>query len=512
MVTKSPRGALVAESDSQLSALDRWFEISRRDSSVSREVRGGLVTFFTMAYIIALNPLIIGTAADRDGNLISGAPKFTDAAMTMVDGAAVGQSIAMVAAATALVAGLVTILMGVVGRFPIGLATGLGLNAMLAYVIAPQMTWPQAMGLVVVEGLVITILVLTGFREAVFRAVPPTLRIAISVGIGLFITLVGLADAGIVRAGSPLVQLGVNGSLVGWPIFIFVATFVLLALLHLMKVKGAMLWAIAFGTVLAVVLEVVVKIGPQNMGENPTGWALNVPSFPGMEAFTAPNLGLLGRVDVFGGFAAGGTATLVTVLTASMLVFSLLLADFFDTMGTVVAIGAEGNLLNKAGEPPHLREILLVDSLGALAGGAASVSSNTSYIESTAGVAEGARTGLASVVTGAAFLLALFVTPLVNMVPSEAVAPVLVLVGFLMMMQVTQIDWNDLEIALPAFLTIVLMPFTYSITVGIGAGFIMYVAMKIFAGKAKKVHPLMWVVAVLFVIYFVQGLVAGWLA
>ena len=221
---------------------------------------------------------------------------------------------------------------------------------------------------------------------------------------------------------------------------------------------------------------------------------------------------LLGRIDILGGFAPDGTATVASVLTAVMLVFSLLLADFFDTMGTVVAIGAEGNLLNEKGEPPHLREILLVDSLAALAGGAGSASSNTSYIESTAGVAEGARTGLASVVTGAAFLLALFLTPLVNMVPSEAVAPILLLVGMLMMMQIVYIDWQDFEIAFPAFVTIVLMPFTYSITAGIGAGFIMYVAMKVFNGKAGKVHALMWVVAALFVVYFTTGLVGRLIA
>ena len=371
-----------------------------------------------MAYIIALNPLIVRTATDKNGNLVSGAPKFTDAAQTIVDSAAVGQSIAMVAAATALVAGLMTILMGVVGRFPIGIATGLGLNAMLAYVVAPQMTWPQAMGLVVCEGILVTILVLTGFREAVFRAVPPSLRTAISVGIGLFITFVGLADAGIVRPGSPLVQLGVNGSLVGWPIFVFIATFVVLAVLYMRKVRGAMLWAIFGGTVLAVILEAAAKIGAVSP-DHATGWALNVPAFPGWQAFASPDLSLLGKVDVFGGFATDGTVTVASVLTASMLVFSLLLADFFDTMGTVVAVGAEGGILNKAGEPPHLREILLVDSLAALAGGAASVSSNTSYVESTAGVAEGARTGIASIVTGFGIMVALFITPIVNMVPSK---------------------------------------------------------------------------------------------
>ena len=506
MVTKSPKGVQHKVDEPKGSGIDRWFEITQRKSTVAREVRGGLVTFFTMAYILALNPLIIGTAEDKYGNLISGAPKFLDEARTMVDSAAVGQSIGMVAAATALIAGLMTLLMGIVGRFPIALATGLGLNAMLAYGIAKRMSWEEAMGLVVVEGIVISILVLTGFREAVFRAVPRNLRVAISVGIGLFITLVGLADAGIIRPGSPLVSLGVGGSLLGWPIAVFVITLVVLLVLHLRKVRGAMLWAIGIGTVLSVALEAIFKIGSKAVEGNDTGWALNVPSWPGLSAFASPDLTLLGNFDILGGFGPDGVMTFGTILTAVMLAFSLLLADFFDTMGTVVAVGSEGNLLNKDGEPPHLREILLVDSVGALAGGLGSVSSNTSYIESTAGVAEGARTGLASVVTGAAFLIALFATPVVNMVPSEAVAPVLVLVGFLMMAQITQIDWTDLEIALPAFLTIVLMPFSYSITTGIGAGFIFFVLLKVFNGKARQVHVLMWVVAALFVIYFIAGI------
>ncbi len=493
------------------SGLDRWFRITDRGSSVSREVRGGLVTFFTMAYILALNPLIIGTATDSKGNLISGAPKFLDAAMTQVDDAAVGASIAMVAAVTALIAGLMTLLMGVIGRYPIGLAAGLGLNAMVAYVIAPQMTWPQAMGLIVVEGLVITLLVFTGFREAVFRAVPQPLRVAISVGIGMFISLVGLVDAGVVRAGSgTVVELGIFGSLRGWPIAIFVIGLFLLLLLEANKVKGSMLIAIIATTVLAVIVEAVKGIGPR-IGDNLTGWSLNVPAIPETVA-VAPDLSLLFKVDILGAFSPGGVVTLATVLTATMLVFSLLLADFFDTMGTVVAVGAEGGLLDETGEPEFLREILVVDSLAAVAGGLGSASSNTSYIESTAGVAEGARTGLASVVTGIGFLLAVFLSPVMKMVPSEAVAPVLVFVGFLMMSQVTQIKWDDIEEAVPAFVTIIFMPFTYSITVGIGAGFITFVLIKLFRGKANKVHPLMWVVGVLFGIYFVQGILTDLIA
>ncbi len=503
MVNSSPTPAPPATRTP--SGLDAFFEISARGSNVAREVRGGLVTFFTMAYILALNPLIIGTATDVNGLLLSGLPKL-DAAGEVI-GANVATTIAMVAAATALIAGLMTILMGVYGRFPIGLATGLGLNAVLAYVLAPQMTWAQAMGLVVWEGVIITILVLSGFRQAVFRAVPRSLRSGISVGIGLFIAFIGLVDAGVVRkaSGTP-VELGIGGSLQGWPIGIFLITLGLLVLLFVRHVKGAMLIAILSGTVLSVIVEAVAHIGAHDATDNPAGWMLNVPQFT---SFSAPNLGLIGRVDLFGGFAAAGG--LGAGLGLVLIVFSLLLADFFDTMGTVVAVGAEGDLLDSSGNPPRTQEILLVDSIAAMAGGVGSVSSNTSYIESAAGVGEGARTGLASVVTGAAFLLSRFLAPLVNMVPSEAAAPALFFVGFLMMSQVTHVDWDDPEEGIPAFLTLALMPFTYSITAGIGAGFISYTLIKLVRGKASAVHPLMYVVAGLFVIYFAQGAILGWL-
>jgi len=489
--------------------LDEWFEVTKRGSTLGREIRGGLVTFFTMAYIIVLNPLIIGTAADVKGNLISGQPKFSNfgpgvaPADLQTIGANVGLSIAMVAAATALIAGLMTILMGAYARFPIALATGLGLNAVLAYTIAPMVSWPQAMGLVVWEGILITILVLTGFRKAVFNAVPRSMRAAISVGIGLFISFIGLVDSGVVRPGSPIVTLGVFGQLIGWPIAVFVIVLLTLIALYVRKVKGAMLIAIVGGTVLAVVIEAVLHIGSKTT-DNATGWMLNVPAF---SAFSLPDLSLLGRVDMFGAFtgAAGPGAFLGLVL----LVFSLLLSDFFDTMGTIVAVGAEGNLLEADGNPPHTQEILLVDSVAAIAGGLGSVSSNTSYIESAAGVGDGARTGIASVVTGVAFLLSLFLAPLVNMVPSEAAAPALFFVGFLMMSQVVHVNWEDPEEGIPAFLTIVLMPFTYSITVGIGAGFIAFALIKAIRGKAKDVHPLMWGVAAAFVLYFAQGIIAS---
>ncbi len=503
MVTTSPRAAR-RDPDARLSAVDRYFEITARGSTGGREVRGGLVTFFTMAYILALNPLIIGTKPDAQGNLVGGLP-YADAAGQVI-GANVDSSIAKVAAATALVAGLMTILMGVVGRFPMGLATGLGLNAFLAVLIAPQMTWPQAMGLVVIEGVIIAVLVLTGFRTAVFRAVPRSLRTGISVGIGLFITFVGLVDGGVVRPGEGTpVQLGVGGSLAGWPVAVFVLGLLLVAVLHVRRVRGAILISILVATVAALVIESLARVGARGE-ENPTGWSLNVPSLDGV--LSLPDLGLIGQVDVFGAFASafdgGFRANLFFGL--ALLVFALLLADFFDTMGTVVAVGSEGDLLDKKGNPPHLTSILMVDSAAAAAGGLGSVSSNTSYIESTAGVADGARTGLASVVTGVAFLLAMFFAPLIAVVPSEAATPALVFVGFLMIAQVTGIDWSDAEEGLPAFLTMVLMPFTYSITVGIGAGVLAYLVLKIARGKARQVHVLMYVIGAAFVVYFVQGL------
>src|SRR6478609_7142384 len=339
MVTKSPRAAHTSRHDEpELGTLDRYFGITARGSTIGREVRGGLVTFFTMAYIIALNPLIIGTAPDGLGNLVGGLP-YTDGSGAVI-GANVDHAITLVAAATALVAGVMTILMGVIGRFPNGIATGLGINALLAFSIAPRMTWPDAMGLIVIEGLLITVLVFTGFRTAVFRAVPRSLRTGISIGIGLFIAFVGLFDGGIVRkpAGTPPVELGINGSLIGWPMVVFVVGLFLVAILWAKKVKGAMLISIAATTVVAVVIEAIAQIGPKT-AEHATGWALNVPEFSKIIAL--PDLSIIGDVSVFGAFgqAFSGGVDLHLFLPLVLLVFSLLLADFFDTMGTVVAVG-----------------------------------------------------------------------------------------------------------------------------------------------------------------------------
>jgi AGZA family xanthine/uracil permease-like MFS transporter len=472
------------------SGIDRFFLITERGSTVSREIRGGLATFFTMAYIVVLNPLIIGTQQDGTGKYLGGGD--------------LPHALTLVAAATALVAGVMTLLMGVVANYPLALATGLGLNAFVTYGIAklPQMTWADAMGLVVIEGIIITVLVLTGFRQAVLRAVPGQLKTAISVGIGLFITVIGLVDAGFVRkpaAGPVPLELGIGGFLNGWPLLVFVVVLLAIIVLMVKRVQGAILYGIVGGTVLAIIVEAIGSIGSQTDATgkvvNPTGWGLNVPKLPD-SILGVPDFGLLGHFSLLGSFSKIG------IVSAALLVFTLLLADFFDTMGTMVAIGSEAGLLDKNGNPPNSDKILLVDSVAAMAGGAASVSSNTSYIESAAGVGEGARTGLASVVTGVLFLLATFLAPLVKIVPYEAAAPALVIVGFLMMQQVKGIAWDDLEIAIPAFLTIVLMPFTYSITVGIGAGFIVYTLIRIVRGKAADIHPLLWTVSALFVVYF----------
>ena len=475
--------------------LDSYFKISERGSTVAQEVRGGVVTFFTMAYIVALNPLIIGLAKDADGKYIGGGD---------------APNLALVAAMTALMAGILTILMGVLGNYPLAIATGLGLNTFVAVSIASKMTWADAMGLVVIEGLIITVLVLTGFRGAVFRAVPGQLKIAISVGIGLFIALIGLVDAGFVRrpgAGPVPVMLGDNGNLVGWPIIVFGFGLLLTIALMVKKVKGAILIGIVVATAAAIAIESAFKIGPLFNGAtgavNPKGWNLNVPAMPS-EIVATPDFSLFGQFDLLGSFDR------VPLVTAILFIFTLLLSDFFDTVGTVTAIGHESGLIDDEGNVPNNNKILFVDSLAAVAGGAGSISSNTSYIESAAGVGEGARTGLASVVTGVLFLLTTFLAPLVAVIPYEAATPALVIVGFLMMTQIRNIDWDDMGIALPAFLTIILMPFTYNISVGIGVGFVTHVIIRAVQGRAKEVHPLLWLVSGLFVIYFLQSPINIW--
>ena len=495
--------------------LDTYFKISQRGSTLGREIRGGVVTFFTMAYIVALNPLILATT-DGTGAFIGGGDRTN--------------AIIIVAAGTALVAGVLTILMGAVANFPLALATGLGLNTFVAVSIAKNSTWAQAMGLVVLEGIIILILVLTGFRIAVFKAIPTQLKVAISVGIGLFIALIGLVDSGFVRRTPNMVwgsvnskptavplELGDGGQLVGWPIVVFTIGLLLTIILMVRKIKGSILIGIITSTILAIIIESQFKVGNSFISpteSNSRGWGLNTPALPksadGNLNFTdTPRFDTLGLgfEDIFGAFTNPKTG----FLAALLLVFTLLLADFFDTMGTMTAIGNQAGLTDSQGNVEGANKILIVDSIAAATGGAAGVSSNTSYIESATGVGEGARTGLASIVTGILFLLTTFLAPLVAIIPYEAATPALIIVGFLMMSQVKDIAWDDLGIGLPAFLTIILMPFTYNISVGIGAGFVSHVVIRIVQGRRKEVHPLLILVSVLFMVYFLSSPINSWI-
>ncbi|MGA7204295.1 MAG: NCS2 family permease [Specibacter sp.] len=475
---------MASQTAARLSAVDKYFKITERGSNYSREIRGGFATFFAMSYIVVLNPLILG-GADSTGDVLGPA---------------------RVAAMTALVAGVLTIIMGAWAKHPFALATGLGVNAFVAVTVAshPGLTWPDMMGLVVLSGITMFILVLTGFRTAVFNAVPAGLKTAIVVGIGLFIALIGLVNAGFVRripdvAGTTVpVGLGFDGKLLGWPTLVFVLGLVLTIALVIRKVKGAILISIIAATLLANILQAVFNIGPSFDGKtsNPQGWSLVVPHFSGLEW---PDLGLFGKFNLFGSFAHLGA------VAAMLLAFSILLSIFFDAMGTMVGLANEAGTVDKDGNIPNVDRVLLVDAFGAIAGGGTSVSSNQIFVESGAGIGEGARTGLASVVTGLLLIVAMFFTPLISLVPFEAVAPALVVVGFMMVSQVGKIDWSDWGIAIPAFLTFTLMPFTYSIANGLGAGFIAFVMIRLFQGRAKEIHPLMWVVAAAFLVFFGIG-------
>ncbi|SCK29649.1 putative MFS transporter, AGZA family, xanthine/uracil permease [Streptomyces sp. WMMB 714] len=465
--TTSPAGAPPTRTGG---AFDRFFRISERGSTYGREIRGGFATFFTMAYILVLNPIILGSAKDKFGEQLDAT---------------------QLATATALVAAVMTLIMGVGGNLPLALAAGLGINAIVAVQVAPLMSWDDAMGLIVIEGVLISILVLTGLREAIMHAIPQPLKQAISVGIGLFIALIGFVDAGFVtripdaaKTTVP-VQLG-TGTLTGWPMLVFCLGVLLTVVLLTRKVNGAILISIALMTVVAVVINQLATV---------KNWGLTSPDLPS-NPVAAPDFGLLGKFDVMGAFGQ------VSILTVVLLIFTLILSDFFDTMGTVVGVTAEAGLLDERGQVPGLGRVLLIDGAAAVAGGASASSSATTYIESAAGVGEGARTGFANLITGGLFALALFLTPVLTIVPLQAASPALVAVGFLMMTQVKHIDWERYEIAIPAFLTIAVMPFTYSITNGIGAGFIAYVVIKAAMGKAREVHWLLWGTALLFLVYF----------
>jgi AGZA family xanthine/uracil permease-like MFS transporter len=449
--------------------LERCFGLARAGATVGGEIRGGLTTFMVMAYIIFVNPAILGFA---------GIPALQGQ----------GPPFAATQASTCLVAGVMTIAMGLVANYPLALASGMGLNAAVAYqlVAGMKLPWQAAMGVVLLEGLVITVLVVTGLREAIMKAIPASLKQAIGVGIGLFILFIGLNASGIVKPGPPGVPVTL-GVLTSAPVAVALFGLLLVLWFQSRGMTAGLLLGIFATTILAMIVN----------------------AWTGGRAFPLPGQAVIPKtLTAWPDFSSLGSGVdlsvfaRVGVITAVVTIFSIMLSDFFDTMGTVIGVGAEGGWLTPEGDLPRLNRVLLVDSLAAAAGGAAGASSATTFVESSAGVAAGARTGLASVVTGVCFLLALFFAPVAGIVPAQATAPALILVGFLMTALVRQIPFGDLEEGFPALLTVALMPFTYSITDGIGAGFVSYCVIKLLRGKGAEVHGMMYGTAVAFVIYF----------
>lgn len=458
--------------------LDRFFEITARGSTVGTEVRGGVVTFIAMAYIIVLNPIILSGSADVTGSRLD---------------------FAQVSATTSLAAGVMTILFGLIARLPFAFAAGLGINSFLATTVVGSVTWAEAMGLVVINGLVIVLLAVTGLRRLVFDAVPMQLKLAITAGIGLFILFIGLVDAGFISSTglpSPPVGLGSEGlgSISTIPTVVFIVTLLFTAVLVARRVRGGILIGLVSGTVLAAVIEAIWHLGPAT--DKPGGWSLSVPTLSG-SPFALPDLSLVGAFSL-DSFARIG------VLSAVMLVFTLVFTNFFDAMGTLTGLSREAGLADERGTFPRLRSALVVEGAGAVVGGATSSSSNTVFIESGAGVEEGARTGLANLVTGVLFLAAMFVSPLASIVPTEVAAAALVIVGVLMAAQLRHIDLSEFTVALPVVLTVTVMPFSFSIANGIGVGFISWVVMRTATGRAREVSPLLWVVAAGFAVYFAR--------
>ena len=438
-----------------------YFKVAERGSTLGTEIRAGVTTFLVMAYILFVNADILGALGEID-------PAFNAPA---------------IAAATALIAGIMTIAMGVFSNYPIAMAAGLGINAAVAFglVFTDGLSPAGAMGVILMEGILVTVLVLLGLREAVMTAIPDSLKYAIGVGIGLFILFIGFVNGGLIQQGGAIVEF-VNPNSRGAAVTL-IGLLIAVVLMSL-RVKGAMILTIVATTVIALFMGVA-------------NWPDNINASVSFDT--------LFQVDLANSFAEIG------IMAAILTIFVFMLTDFFDTMGTATAIAEQAGLVEENGRMPRLFSLLLVDSLGAALGGLGGVSSNTSYIESSAGVAEGGRTGLTSVVCGILFLIAIVLSPLALVVPSQATAPVLIVIGFLMVGLLRHIDFTDLEEGFPAMLAIMLMPLTYSITVGIAAGFVMHSLIKIVKGKMSQIHPLMWVVTVACVVFFGQSVVSNWL-
>src|SRR5665647_935975 len=448
-------------------ALERFFKFKQWNTSLKRDTLAGLTTFIVMSYIIFVNPSILGLEGK-------------------------GLPFAAVLTSTCLVAGVMTLIMGLFTNRAYAIAPGMGLNAVVAFslVLGQGLSFESAMGLIFLEGVAITILVLTGFREAIFKAIPLELKKAIVVGVG----------------GTPLSL----GTFVGVPVLVTIFGLVVTIIMFTRKWRGAVILGILFSTILAIIL---------NYAYDKTSFMEGTAVIPS-KIFAAPDFSLVGAFD-FGAFAKLG------VTAAILWIFSLMLSDFFDTMGTIVGVGGQAGYLDDKGDLPQVNRPLLVDSLAAAAGGAVSASSATTYIESGAGVAQGGRTGWVAVIVGVLFLLAMFFSPIAAIVPASATAPALIIVGYLMMATLTKgeseaehdtsecqasINFANVAFGLPAILIMTIMPLTYSITNGIGFGFIAYTLIRIVQGKAREVSWMLWAASAGFILYFLIPLLQakGW--
>ena len=429
--------------DMRSKIMEKLFKLQERGTTVGREVVAGITTFLAMAYILAVNPGMLSETGMPFGGV------FT---------------------ATAIASAIATLVMAFLANLPVALAPGMGLNAFFTYTVCFGMgcSWQFALTAVLLEGILFILLSLFGIREAIINSIPATLRKAVAVGIGLFICLIGLSNAGITSSDTGtiigFVNLNVPSALVA------IIGLVITIVLYILKVPGAILIGIALTTIVGI---------PFGVTTVPEGW----------KPFSLPEAPLLFK------FEWG------SVLTGKFFIvfFTFLFTDLFDTIGTLMGVTEQAGLVDEKGNIPNVKGALLADAVGTVAGACLGTSTVTSFVESSSGVAAGGRTGLSSVVTAIMFLLALFFTPLFALIPSAATAPALIFVGFLMMQSISSIDFQDLTEGIPAFITIMVMPFAYSISKGIAFGMISYVICKIAGKKAKEVPVVTWVLAVIFI-------------
>lgn len=450
--------------------MEKFFKLKEHNTDVKTECIAGVTTFMTMAYILAVNPGILGDAGMDTGAV------FT---------------------ATALASAIASFLMALTANLPFVLSAGMGLNAYFAYTVCGNMgySWQVALAAVFVEGIIFIILSLTSVREAVFNAIPQTLKIAVSVGIGLFITFIGLQNAHVVVDSSTLVGLfSFSGSVKagtfnseGITVLLALIGILVTAILVIKQVKGNILIGIFITWILGIICQLIGLYVP-----NPDAgfYSLIPTALFSMPASVAPTVMKMS----FDG---------IQILEFAVVVFAFLFVDMFDTLGTLIGCASKADMLDKDGKLPGIKGALFSDAVGTTVGAMLGTSTITTFVESSSGIAEGGRTGLTSIVSGLLFLLALFFSPIFLTIPSFATAPALVIVGFLMIQQVTKIKFDDLPEAIPAFITIFAMPFMYSISEGIALGVISYVVINLVVGKAKKITPLMYVLAVLFILKYI---------